>query len=62
MIRALLWDVDGTLAETERHGHLSAFNLAFAEAGVTTLLVSPLATDPGEAVRFVEDVLALRPA
>ncbi len=34
MIRALLWDVDGTLAETERHGHLSAFNLAFAEAGV----------------------------
>jgi len=34
MIRALLWDVDGTMAETERHGHLSAFNLAFAEAGV----------------------------
>ena len=34
MIRALLWDVDGTLAETERHGHLSAFNLAFSEAGV----------------------------
>jgi HAD superfamily hydrolase (TIGR01509 family) len=34
MIRALLWDVDGTLAETERHGHLSAFNQAFAEAGV----------------------------
>jgi HAD superfamily hydrolase (TIGR01509 family) len=34
MIRALLWDVDGTLAETERHGHLSAFNRAFAEAGV----------------------------
>jgi HAD superfamily hydrolase (TIGR01509 family) len=34
MIRAILWDVDGTLAETERHGHLSAFNLAFAEAGV----------------------------
>jgi HAD superfamily hydrolase (TIGR01509 family) len=34
MIRALLWDVDGTLAETERHGHLNAFNLAFAEAQV----------------------------
>ncbi len=34
MIRALLWDVDGTLAETERCGHLSAFNLAFAEAGL----------------------------
>ena len=35
---------------------------AFAEAGVTTLLVSPLATDAGESVRFVEDVLQLRPA
>lgn len=30
-LRALLWDVDGTLAETERDGHLAAFNLAFAE-------------------------------
>ena len=30
MIRALLWDVDGTLAETERYGHLVAFNQAFA--------------------------------
>jgi F420-dependent oxidoreductase-like protein len=35
---------------------------AFAEAGVTTLLVSPAATDPRESVRFVEEVLALRPA
>ncbi|OIN79754.1 LLM class F420-dependent oxidoreductase [Mycobacterium malmoense] len=35
---------------------------AFAEAGVTTLLVSPVAADPGESVRFVEDVLRLRPA
>jgi HAD superfamily hydrolase (TIGR01509 family) len=34
MIRALLWDVDGTLAETEREGHLVAFNRAFAEAGL----------------------------
>jgi HAD superfamily hydrolase (TIGR01509 family) len=34
MIRALLWDVDGTLAETEQHGHLRAFNAAFAAAGV----------------------------
>ena len=31
--RALLWDVDGTLAETEQHGHLPAYNLAFAELG-----------------------------
>ena len=29
MLKALLWDVDGTLAETERDGHLSAFNSAF---------------------------------
>lgn len=31
--RALVWDVDGTLAETEHDGHLPAFNAAFAEAG-----------------------------
>ncbi len=29
MLKALLWDVDGTLAETERDGHRVAFNLAF---------------------------------
>ncbi len=33
-LKALLWDVDGTLAETERDGHRRAFNLAFAEAGL----------------------------
>ncbi len=32
---ALLWDVDGTLAETEFHGHRRAFNRAFAEAGLS---------------------------
>lgn len=31
---ALLWDVDGTLAETELEGHRHAFNRAFAEAGL----------------------------
>jgi HAD superfamily hydrolase (TIGR01509 family) len=31
---ALLWDVDGTLAETERDGHRLAFNRALAEAGL----------------------------
>lgn len=30
----LLFDVDGTLADTERNGHRVAFNLAFAEAGL----------------------------
>lgn len=34
MLKALLWDVDGTLAETERDGHLVAFNCAFAESGL----------------------------
>jgi len=34
VIRALLWDVDGTLAETERDGHLVAFNRAFEALGV----------------------------
>lgn len=31
MLRALLWDVDGTVAETERDGHRLAFNQAFEE-------------------------------
>jgi len=34
MIRAILWDVDGTLAETEHDGHLVAFNQAFDEFGI----------------------------
>jgi len=33
-LRGILWDVDGTLAETERDGHLPAFNLAFESAGL----------------------------
>lgn len=34
MLRALIWDVDGTVAETERDGHRVAFNLAFEAAGL----------------------------
>jgi HAD superfamily hydrolase (TIGR01509 family) len=34
MLRAVIWDVDGTLAETERDGHRQAFNAAFAEQGL----------------------------
>jgi HAD superfamily hydrolase (TIGR01509 family) len=30
-LRAVLWDVDGTIAETEDEGHRLAFNLAFEE-------------------------------
>jgi HAD superfamily hydrolase (TIGR01509 family) len=33
-LKALLWDVDGTLAETERDGHLVAFNMAFDACGL----------------------------
>ncbi|CAN5743900.1 HAD family hydrolase [soil metagenome] len=34
MLEAVIFDVDGTLADTERHGHLPAFNAAFAEHGL----------------------------
>lgn len=34
MIKALLWDVDGTMAETERDGHRVAFNRAFEDFGL----------------------------
>jgi alkanesulfonate monooxygenase SsuD/methylene tetrahydromethanopterin reductase-like flavin-dependent oxidoreductase (luciferase family) len=34
---------------------------AFAEAGVTTLLVNPLAADSAESVRLVEEALKLQP-
>ncbi len=34
VLQALLWDVDGTLAETERDGHRVAFNLAFESMGL----------------------------
>ncbi|MCK4866035.1 MAG: HAD family hydrolase [Gammaproteobacteria bacterium] len=33
-LQALIFDVDGTLADTERDGHRIAFNLAFADAGL----------------------------
>lgn len=34
MLRALIWDVDGTVAETEAEGHRVAFNLAFEALGL----------------------------
>jgi HAD superfamily hydrolase (TIGR01509 family) len=34
LLRALIWDVDGTVAETERDGHRVAFNLAFEALGL----------------------------
>jgi HAD superfamily hydrolase (TIGR01509 family) len=37
MLQALIFDVDGTLADTERDGHRPAFNAAFAETGLPWL-------------------------
>lgn len=34
LLQALIFDVDGTLADTERDGHRVAFNTAFAEHGL----------------------------
>jgi beta-phosphoglucomutase-like phosphatase (HAD superfamily) len=34
MLKALLFDVDGTLADTERDGHRPAFNAAFRDYGL----------------------------
>lgn len=34
-LRALIWDVDGTVAETEAEGHRVAFNQAFEAHGLT---------------------------
>ena len=33
-VKALIFDVDGTLADTERDGHRVAFNRAFVDAGL----------------------------
>ncbi len=57
-LEALLFDVDGTLADTERDGHRVAFNLAFQEAGLdwdwTPELYGELLTVTGgkERIRF----------
>ncbi|MDP2155741.1 MAG: HAD family hydrolase, partial [Sulfuricella sp.] len=34
MLEAVIFDVDGTLADTERDGHRVAFNTAFRESGL----------------------------
>lgn len=60
-LKALLFDVDGTLADTERDGHRVAFNKAFQEAGLdwdwTVELYADLLTVTGgkERIRFFLD-------
>lgn len=57
-LKALLFDVDGTLADTERDGHRPAFNKAFREAGLdwdwTVELYADLLTVTGgkERIRY----------
>lgn len=43
-------------------GYVAERLAAFADAGVTTLLVVPVTADAGEAVRYVEQLLQLRPS
>lgn len=60
-VAALVFDVDGTLADTERDGHRIAFNRAFADAGLdwdwTVELYGKLLTVTGgkERIRFYLD-------
>jgi len=60
MLSALLWDVDGTLAETERSGHLVAFNRAFSACGVpwrwTEARYGELLDVPGGRERLLHDM------
>ncbi|MGE4501888.1 MAG: HAD family hydrolase [Thiomicrospira sp.] len=60
-LEALLFDVDGTLADTEKDGHRVAFNLAFEKAGLDwhwdeTLYADLLAVTGGkERIKFYLD-------
>lgn len=63
MLQALIFDVDGTLADTERDGHRPAFNAAFREFGLdwdwdVALYGELLAVTGGkERIRFYVDQL-----
>jgi beta-phosphoglucomutase-like phosphatase (HAD superfamily) len=41
-LQALIFDVDGTISDTERDGHRIAFNAAFADAGMSWHWDAPL--------------------
>ncbi|MCL4470445.1 MAG: HAD family hydrolase [Gammaproteobacteria bacterium] len=61
MLKALIFDVDGTLADTERDGHRVAFNSAFHELGLDWVWDAPLygklleVTGGKERIRFYVD-------
>lgn len=59
---AVVFDVDGTLVDSERHGHRVAFNAAFADAGLPHRwdeeLYGRLVTVPGGERRIREFLLA----
>ena len=62
-LRALVFDVDGTLADTERQGHLPACNAAFAELGYPVRWswdeFKTLLAVPGNASRMRQALAAL---
>jgi HAD superfamily hydrolase (TIGR01509 family) len=66
MIKSILWDVDGTLAETERDGHLKAFNQAFEALGLpwrwSELRYGELLAVAGGRERLLHDMQSQRPA
>jgi len=61
VLKALIFDVDGTLADTERDGHRVAFNAAFQELGLDWVWDVPLygklleVTGGKERIRFYVD-------
>ena len=66
MIKSILWDVDGTLAETERDGHLKAFNQAFEALGLpwrwSEQRYGELLAVAGGRERLLHDMQSQRPA
>lgn len=64
-LKALLFDVDGTLADTEPHGHLPAYNRAFKELGLdwkwTKALYRKLLLQPGGRERIDHYIVQHKP-